>query len=92
MCVCVCVKDSLYKFDSFLFLLALLAWLSSNGKVYGGAGVSGDFPLARALAGLRSLRIADGPDAVHKRTVALIEIKKTQKKLQQNGTIPKSKL
>ncbi len=35
-----------------------------------------DFPLARALAGMRTLKIADGPDAVHKRTVARMEVKK----------------
>lgn len=46
-------------------------------QVFGGAGVSGDLPLARLLAGLRTLRIADGPDAVHKRTLALLEVKKT---------------
>ena len=50
-------------------------------QVHGGAGVCQDFPLARALAGLRTLRIADGPDAVHRRTVARIEIKKTLKKM-----------
>jgi len=50
-------------------------------QVYGGAGVCQDFPLARALTGLRTLRIADGPDAVHRRTVARIEIKKTLRKM-----------
>ncbi|EEC51259.1 acyl-coenzyme A dehydrogenase [Phaeodactylum tricornutum CCAP 1055/1] len=45
-------------------------------QVFGGAGVHEDLFLARALAGLRTLRIADGPDAVHRRTVALMEIKK----------------
>merc|ERR1712238_77737 len=53
-------------------------------QVFGGAGVSGDFPLARALAGLRSLRIADGPDAVHKRTLALMEVKKAMKAMESN--------
>ena len=43
--------------------------------------MSGDFPLAMALAGLRTLRIADGPDAVHKMTVAKIEEQKAKKKL-----------
>jgi len=38
-----------------------------------------DFPLARALAGMRTLRIADGPDAVHKRTVAKMEVRKALK-------------
>ena len=50
-------------------------------QIHGGAGVCQDFPLARALTGLRTLRIADGPDAVHRRTVARIEIKKTLKKM-----------
>ena len=44
-------------------------------QVHGGAGVSQDFVLARALAGMRTLKIADGPDAVHQRTIALMEIK-----------------
>ena len=39
-------------------------------QVHGGGGVSDDFPLARMWAGMRTLRIADGPDAVHLRTVA----------------------
>jgi acyl-CoA dehydrogenase len=52
-------------------------------QIYGGAGVSDDFPLAHALVGLRSLRIADGPDAAHKRTVAQKEIKKAKLRLNQ---------
>jgi acyl-CoA dehydrogenase len=39
-------------------------------QVHGGAGVSGDTPLAAMYAGARSLRIADGPDDVHVRSVA----------------------
>jgi acyl-CoA dehydrogenase len=34
-------------------------------QVHGGAGVSQDTPLAELYAGIRSLRIADGPDEVH---------------------------
>jgi len=46
-------------------------------QLFGGAGVSDqDHCLARFLVGLRSLRIADGPDAVHKRTVAVSFLKK----------------
>lgn len=56
-------------------------------QIFGGAGVSDDFPLARALAGLRSLRIADGPDAVHKRTVALMEIKKAKRAMKQHSRL-----
>jgi acyl-CoA dehydrogenase len=47
-------------------------------QVHGGAGVSEDFVLAKFLAGLRTLRIADGPDAVHRRSVALLEIRKAK--------------
>jgi acyl-CoA dehydrogenase len=45
-------------------------------QVHGAAGVSDDVPLARMYAGLRTLRIADGPDAVHLRTVARQELGK----------------
>jgi len=45
-------------------------------QVHGGAGVSDDFPLARMYAGLRTLRIADGPDEVHVRSVARQELGK----------------
>jgi len=51
-------------------------------QIFGGAGVSSDFPLARALVGLRTLRIADGPDAVHKVTLAKLELKKAKKRMQ----------
>jgi acyl-CoA dehydrogenase len=45
-------------------------------QVHGAAGVSEDFPLARMYAGLRTLRIADGPDEVHVRSVARQELGK----------------
>jgi acyl-CoA dehydrogenase len=45
-------------------------------QVHGGAGVSDDFPLAAMWAGMRTLRIADGPDEVHLRTVARQELGK----------------
>jgi acyl-CoA dehydrogenase len=34
-------------------------------QLFGGAGLSEDFPLAEMFAGVRSLRLADGPDEVH---------------------------
>ncbi len=43
-------------------------------QVHGGAGVSDDFPLAAMWAGTRTLRIADGPDEVHVRSVARQEL------------------
>ncbi len=43
-------------------------------QVHGGGGVSDDFPLAMMWAGLRTLRLADGPDEVHKLSVARREL------------------
>jgi acyl-CoA dehydrogenase len=43
-------------------------------QVHGGGGVSEDFGLARAYAGARTLRFADGPDEVHRNAVAKMEI------------------
>jgi acyl-CoA dehydrogenase len=45
-------------------------------QAHGGAGVSDDFPLARMYTSTRALRIADGPDEVHLRTVARRELAK----------------
>ena len=45
-------------------------------QAHGGAGVSEDFGLARAWAGIRTLRLADGPDEVHNRAIARLEYKK----------------
>jgi acyl-CoA dehydrogenase len=45
-------------------------------QVHGAAGVSDDFPLAAAWAHARTIRIADGPDEVHRETVAKLELRK----------------
>ncbi|MDX6704000.1 MAG: acyl-CoA dehydrogenase [Baekduia sp.] len=45
-------------------------------QVHGGGGVSDDFPLASFWAHLRTLRLADGPDEVHKRTIATRELRR----------------
>ena len=45
-------------------------------QVHGAAGVSQDFGLAYAWAHSRGLRLADGPDAVHRRTVARLELRR----------------
>ncbi|MEM6657754.1 MAG: acyl-CoA dehydrogenase family protein [Pseudomonadota bacterium] len=51
-------------------------------QMFGGQGVSQDTPLATAWTHVRTLRLADGPDAVHRRQVARAELKKhTQEKV-----------
>jgi len=45
-------------------------------QAHGGAGVSQDTQLAGSWAGIRTLRLADGPDEVHNRSIALIEFAK----------------
>ncbi|HEY2637934.1 MAG TPA: acyl-CoA dehydrogenase family protein, partial [Solirubrobacteraceae bacterium] len=45
-------------------------------QVHGGAGVSNDFPLASMYAHVRTLRLADGPDEVHKLSIARREIRR----------------
>ena len=45
-------------------------------QVHGGGGVSDDFPLAMMYAHLRTLRLADGPDEVHKATIARGELRR----------------
>ncbi|MCA6251696.1 MAG: acyl-CoA dehydrogenase family protein [Phenylobacterium sp.] len=45
-------------------------------QAHGGGGVTSDFGLARAYASQRTLRLADGPDEVHNRTIARMELAK----------------
>jgi len=45
-------------------------------QAHGGAGVSDDFGLAAAWANSRTLRLADGPDEVHREDVAKLELRK----------------
>ena len=49
-------------------------------QAFGGAGVTQDFGLAAAYAAVRTLRIADGPDEVHRRTIARLEYRKAGKR------------
>jgi acyl-CoA dehydrogenase len=49
-------------------------------QMHGGAGVSEDFPLAELFTSIRTLRIADGPDEVHRALIARLELKKCKPK------------
>ncbi len=53
-----------------------LAVLDRAIQTFGGAGVSDDVPLAALWAGMRSLRLADGPDEVHLRDIGRLEMAK----------------
>jgi len=56
--------------------LMALKILDDAIQAHGGGGVSGDFELAAAWAGIRTLRFADGPDEVHNRAIARAELGK----------------
>jgi acyl-CoA dehydrogenase len=56
---------------------AMTEWILDKAiQAHGAGGVSQDFPLAQLWASARSLRLADGPDEVHKRSLAHRELKK----------------
>jgi acyl-CoA dehydrogenase len=56
---------------------AMAQWVIDRAiQAHGGGGVSQDFPLAHLWASARTLRFADGPDEVHKRSLARREIRK----------------
>ena len=59
---------------------AALAIIDDAIQAHGGGGVTEDFLLAKAWAGMRTLRLADGPDEVHRRTIARLELKKQAEK------------
>ncbi len=55
---------------------AMAEWVIDKAiQAHGAAGVSQDFPLAQLWASTRSLRFADGPDEVHKRSLARRELR-----------------
>ncbi len=56
-----------------------LAVLDRAIQAHGGAGVSQDHFLAHAFAMARTLRLADGPDEVHRETIAKLELAKAQR-------------
>jgi len=57
-------------------------------QMHGGAGLSDDFPLATLFAGARALRLADGPDEVHRALIAKLHLKPYARK---HGLIPVGK-
>jgi acyl-CoA dehydrogenase family protein 10 len=56
-----------------------LAVIDRSIQAHGGAGVNDDYPLAHLFASARTLRLADGPDQVHMRTISKMEYAKSSK-------------
>ncbi|OIQ66553.1 hypothetical protein GALL_518740 [mine drainage metagenome] len=50
--------------------------LDLSATAFGAAGVSDDAGLARDYASMRTMRLADGPDEVHNRAIARLELRK----------------
>ena len=65
----------------------VLAILDEAMQTYGGAGLSQDTPLAKLYAQTRTLRLADGPDAVHLASIGKLELKEAAQ-----AARPRSKL
>ncbi|WGL53297.1 acyl-CoA dehydrogenase family protein [Nocardioides sp. BP30] len=58
---------------------ATVQWILDKAiQAHGAGGLSQDFPLARAYAGIRTLRFADGPDEVHRNALAKAELRRQQ--------------
>jgi acyl-CoA dehydrogenase len=56
---------------------ATVGWILDKAiQLHGAAGLSQDFPLANAYAGIRTLRFADGPDEVHTNALARAELRR----------------
>jgi acyl-CoA dehydrogenase len=56
---------------------ATVQWILDKAiQAHGAGGLSQDFPLAAAYAGIRTLRFADGPDEVHKASLARAELRR----------------
>ena len=74
------VKDAMTEISAIKVIVPQMAEevVDMAVQLHGGAGMSGDFPLARFAAGVRSLRLADGPDEVHMGMVTRLELKKYQ--------------
>ena len=72
------VKDSMTEISAIKVVVPnMLAFVADMAiQIHGGAGVSNDFPLAGFAAIARSLRLADGPDEVHRGMVSRLELAK----------------
>ena len=71
------------SFEEIYDLMALRI-IDDAIQAHGGGGVTSDFGLASSYSQVRALRLADGPDEVHRRTVSRLEIKR---QMQRGGAL-----
>ena len=71
------VKGALSEISQIKVIAPAVAQKAADAaiQIHGGAGVSSDFPLAALYAHARVLRLADGPDEVHRGVIAKLELK-----------------
>jgi alkylation response protein AidB-like acyl-CoA dehydrogenase len=71
------VKAAMSEISQIKVIAPMVAQKAADAamQIHGGAGVSDDFPLAALYAYARVLRLADGPDEVHRGVIAKLEIK-----------------
>ncbi|HXP66406.1 MAG TPA: acyl-CoA dehydrogenase family protein [Steroidobacteraceae bacterium] len=68
---------AMIKVAAPIMTLKVLDWAI---QMHGGGGVSDDFPLAALWAGARTLRLADGPDEVHREQIGKLELSRYRPK------------
>ena len=71
------VKAAMSEISQIKVIAPMVAQKAADAamQIHGGAGVSDDFPLAALYAYARVLRLADGPDEVHRGVIAKLELK-----------------
>jgi acyl-CoA dehydrogenase len=71
------VKAAMSEISQIKVIAPMVAQMAADAamQIHGGAGVSDDFPLATLFAYARVLRLADGPDEVHRGVIAKLELK-----------------
>jgi alkylation response protein AidB-like acyl-CoA dehydrogenase len=71
------VKSAMSEISQIKVIAPAVAQQAADAaiQIHGGAGVSADFPLAALYAHARVLRLADGPDEVHRGVIAKLELK-----------------
>ena len=78
------VKAAMSEISQIKVIAPMLAQRAADAamQIHGGAGMSDDFPLASLYAYARVLRLADGPDEVHRGLIAKLELRAQQKAME----------